>query len=148
MVGDALGSHSVKLHVDCNNCYPGDKYDISSANARGGDVIPESSATCQDNPNANPPLVCQFPGLVVTRWKGDFTFLKDQPLNYPDEASCETQTPPGGSPGTGPACVRRFPHGPKESSPYALFWHAFVAAKTFLPFSNSTFTSISFSSPP
>jgi hypothetical protein len=141
MVGDALKSHSIKLHVDCNNCYPGDQYVISSA--RGGDVIPESSATCQDQPNATPPAYCEFPGVAVTRWKGDFTLLKNQPLNYPDELSCETQTPPGGSPGTGPTCVRRFQHGRKDSYHEVIFGHAFGLAANSWFVADGTLTSIS-----
>ena len=130
MVGDLFASHQIALHVDCNNCYPGDKYVINSV--RGGDVIPESSATCQDNPKATPPVVCEFPGVAVTRWKGDFTLLKNQPLNYPDELSCDTRTLPGGLPGAGPPCVRRFQHGRKDSYHEVILGHSFgLAANTW-----------------
>ncbi len=139
-VGLALGSHGINLHVDCNNCYPGDQYVISSA-TRGGDVIPESSATCQDNPTATPPLYCEFPKLAVTRWKGDFTFLKNQPLNYPDELSCDTQKLPDGTT-LGP-CVRRFQHGRKDSYHYVLFGHAFGAATSNWAIADGTLASIS-----
>jgi hypothetical protein len=67
------------------------------------------------------PYPNQPPGIVG--WKLGFESIKNQPLNYPDELSCETQTPPGGSPGTGPACVRRFQSGRKDSYHYALFAH-------------------------
>ncbi len=141
MVGQALALHNINLHVDCNNCYPNDSFVIHSA--RGGDVIPESSATCKDNPNATPPFYCEFPGLAVTRWKGDFTLLKNQPLNYPDELSCDTQTLPGGSPGAGPPCVRRFQHGRKDSYHEVLFGHAFGLASNILAIADGTLTSIS-----
>jgi hypothetical protein len=49
---------------------------------------------CQDNTLVSPPLYCPYPGQAgVVRWKSGFAFFKDQPLNYPDEASCETRTP-------------------------------------------------------
>jgi len=141
MVGQALALHNINLHIDCNNCYPLDPYVIHSARGGNviGNVIAESSVTCQDNPSATPPLFCEFPGLAVTRWKGDFTFLKNQPLNYPDEMSCDTQTL-NGLPG--PSCVRRFQHGRKDSYHYVLFGHAFGAATDFWAISNGTSTSI------
>jgi hypothetical protein len=81
--------------------------------------------TCTDDLSGNPVVLCPYPNQPgVVGWKAGFEFLKNQPLNYPDELSCETQTPPGGSPGTGPPCVRRFQHGRKDSYHYALFAHA------------------------
>jgi len=94
-----------------------------------GNAIPEQ--TCMDTVDANGNRVlCPFmnqsgigqPGIVG--WKAGFQAIKNQPLNYPDELSCETQTPPGGLPGTGPTCIRRFQHGRKDSYHYALFAHA------------------------
>jgi len=80
-----------------------------------GNVIPES--TCTDDNTASPPKLCPYPGQAgVVGWKGGFEFLKNQPLNYPDEASCEAAT--------SPACIRRFQHGRKDSYHYALFGHS------------------------
>jgi hypothetical protein len=71
--------------------------------------------TCVDNPSANPPVYCSYPSQPgVVGWKGGFEFLKSQPLNYPDEASCQSHAD----------CVRRFQHGRKDSYHYALFGHA------------------------
>src|SRR5215472_1791349 len=41
--------------------------------------------TCVDNPSASPPQYCPFPGQAgVVDWISGFSFLKNQPLNYPD----------------------------------------------------------------
>jgi len=146
MVGFALEQHNSHLHVDCNKCYS-DKYVIPNARPLGGDVINEddpnnsASPTCHDNLNATPPIVCEFPGVPVTRWKGDFTLLKNQPLNYPDELSCETQKLPNGST-LGP-CVRRFQHGRKDSYHEVILGHAFGLASNILAIADGTLTSIS-----
>ena len=58
------------------------------------------------------------PGLVG--WKGGFDLLKGQPLNYPDELSCE-QAPLPPDPN---ACIRRFQHGAKDSYHEVIFAHA------------------------
>jgi hypothetical protein len=72
--------------------------------------------TCADNPGASPPVYCSFPGQAgVVGWAAGFTFLKSQPLNYPDETSCETRTPSGGTAGSGPLCLRRFQPGKNNS---------------------------------
>jgi hypothetical protein len=74
--------------------------------------------TCTDTTDASGnPVLCPFvnqPGIVG--WKGGFEFLKNQPLNYPDETSCQQAL-------NGP-CIRRFQHGRKDSYHYALFAHA------------------------
>jgi X-X-X-Leu-X-X-Gly heptad repeat protein len=74
--------------------------------------------TCTDTTDASGnPVLCEYPnqpGLVG--WKAGFEFLKNQPLNYPDETSCEQAL-------SGP-CIRRFQHGRKDSYHYALFAHA------------------------
>ncbi|HEX8894912.1 MAG TPA: hypothetical protein VF783_16400, partial [Terriglobales bacterium] len=72
--------------------------------------------TCTDTTGPNP-VLCPFanqPGIVG--WKVGFEFLKNQPLNYPDETSCEQAL-------NGP-CTRRFQHGRKDSYHYAVFAHA------------------------
>ena len=69
--------------------------------------------TCSDSAGA----LCAYPnqpGIVV--WKTGFESLKNQPLNYPDENSCEQAL-------NGP-CIRRFQHGRKDSYHYALFANA------------------------
>jgi hypothetical protein len=70
--------------------------------------------TCTDTGN---PVVCPYPNQPgVVGWKAGFEFLKNQPLNYPDETSCEQAL-------NGP-CIRRFQHGRKDSYHYAVFAHA------------------------
>ncbi|HXU21817.1 MAG TPA: hypothetical protein VN788_14640 [Verrucomicrobiae bacterium] len=73
--------------------------------------------TCTDDLSTNPPALCFFPNQPgVVDWKNGLEFLKEQPLNYPDENSCEQAL-------NGP-CTRRFQHGRKDSYHYALFAHA------------------------
>ena len=77
---------------------------------------------CSDNTGVSPAVYCAFPGLAgVVGWKTGFSFLKSQPLNYPDETSCDTRTPPGGTPGSGPFCKRRFPSAQNNSYHEAIF---------------------------
>ncbi|MBZ5723020.1 MAG: hypothetical protein LAO03_21990, partial [Acidobacteriia bacterium] len=105
-VTSAFLSHSINVHIDPIH-----------------HIIPEE--TCTDNTSVSPPQYCSFPGQAgVVGWKSGFGFLKNQPLNYPDETSCETQTPVGGTPGSGPPCVRRFQPGRRNSYHYALFGRA------------------------
>ena len=97
-------SHNINVHIlrDDNN------------------VIP--AQTCTDNTSVSPPIYCPFPGKAgVVGWKAGFSFLKSQPMNYPDENSCNTRTPPGGAAGSGPACIRRFPSGQNNSYHEAIF---------------------------
>ena len=74
--------------------------------------------TCTDTTDASGnPVLCPFvnqPGIVG--WKAGYEFLKNQPLNYPDETSCEQAL-------NGP-CIRRFQHGRKDSYHNAVFAHA------------------------
>ena len=74
--------------------------------------------TCTDTTDASGnPVLCEYPGQPgLVGWKAGLEFLKNQPLNYPDETSCE-QALSG-------ACIRRFQHGRKDSYHYALFAHA------------------------
>jgi hypothetical protein len=94
MVSNAFAARGIHLHYDIKN------------------VVPVQA--CTDNPTATPPEYCSFPGEAgVVGWKGDFQFLKIQPLNYPDEASCKQAL-------NGP-CIRRFQPGRKDSYHYVLF---------------------------
>lgn len=76
-----------------------------------GNTIQEQ--TCTDSAGALCPYPNQ-PGIVF--WKTGFESIKNQPLNYPDEASCEAAAN-----GT---CFRDFQHGRKDSYHYALFANA------------------------
>jgi hypothetical protein len=81
--------------------------------------------TCVDNnPSSSPlcaPTLQPFPNQPgVVGWKGGFEVIKSQPVNYPDETSCEKAV-------NGP-CIRRFQYGRKDSYHYALFAHAIGAA--------------------
>ena len=82
----------------------------------GTGAIQEETCTDTDSTCVNPtlsPYVNQ-PGIVG--WKAGFEFLKNQPLNYKDETTCQQAL-------NGP-CIRRFQHGRKDSYHYALFAHA------------------------
>ena len=74
--------------------------------------------TCIDSTDASGnPVLCPFvnqPGIVG--WKAGLEYLKNQPLNYLEETSCQQAL-------NGP-CIRRFQHGRKDSYHYALFGHA------------------------
>jgi hypothetical protein len=74
--------------------------------------------TCTDTTDASgKPLLCEFPNQAgLVGWKDGFDFLKNQPLNYPDETSCQQAL-------NGP-CIRRFQHGRKDSYHYVLFGNA------------------------
>lgn len=108
MLTNAFSTKGTKLHlIPGNPQYP-------AALATG--AIQEQ--TCADTTDASGhPVLCEYPnqpGLVG--WKNGLEFLKSQPLNYPDETSCEQAL-------NGP-CIRRFQHGRKDSYHYALFAHA------------------------
>jgi hypothetical protein len=79
--------------------------------------------TCIDNSNnplcasVNANGLTPFPNQPgVVGWKAGFEFIQSQPLNYPDEISCEQAL-------SGP-CIRRFQPGRKDSYHYTLFAHA------------------------
>jgi hypothetical protein len=94
MVSSAFAARGIQLHYDIKN------------------VVPVTA--CIDKPTATPPQYCSFPDQPgVVGWKGGFQFLKNQPLNYPDEASCRQAL-------NGP-CIRRFQPGRKDSYHYTLF---------------------------
>ncbi|HEV2102811.1 MAG TPA: hypothetical protein VGR58_08525 [Candidatus Acidoferrum sp.] len=88
-------------------------------------IIPDDNNVILAQPctdNLSPAVYCPYPGQAgVVGWEAGFAFLKTQPLNYPDEISCETQTPQGGTPGSGPACVRRFQPGKNNSYHEVIF---------------------------
>ncbi|HET7109152.1 MAG TPA: PxKF domain-containing protein [Candidatus Acidoferrum sp.] len=77
---------------------------------------------CTDNFSVSPAVYCPYPSQAgVVGWEAGFAFLKTQPLNYPDEVSCETRTPQGGAAGSGPACVRRWQPGKNNSYHEVIF---------------------------
>ena len=79
---------------------------------------------CTDNLIVSPPQYCAVPGAAgagIVGWKTGYSFLKTQPLNYPDELSCETRTPPGQAAGSGPVCLRRFQPGKNNSYHEVMF---------------------------
>ena len=120
LVGDMFAAHQIQVHIDCGGCYPGNKYVI--AGGRGGNVIDESDATCQDKPLATPPFYCQFPGVAVTGWKGGLTLLKNK--NNPANNN------------------KLFQHGRKDSYHYVLFGHALGLASKMWAISDGTLSSI------
>ena len=108
MLTNAFSPKGTNLHIIPGN--PG----YPPALATG--AIQEQTCTDTTDGSGNP-VLCEYPnqpGLVG--WKNGFAFLKNQPLNYPDETSCENAL-------SGP-CIRRFQHGRKDSYHYALFAHA------------------------
>jgi len=108
MLTNAFSRKGTNVHIVAGNSgYPA---------ALSSGAIQEQTCTDTTDASGNPSL-CEYPnqpGLVG--WKDGFAFLKNQPLNYPDEISCEQAL-------NGP-CIRRFQHGRKESYHYALFAHA------------------------
>lgn len=79
-----------------------------------GNAIPEEECTGGSSTG------CAFPDQPgVVGWKGGLEYIKNYPLNYPDELSCEQAL-------DGP-CIRRFQHGRKDSYHYALFANALGA---------------------
>jgi X-X-X-Leu-X-X-Gly heptad repeat protein len=108
MLTNAFSRQETTLHlIPGNPAYP-------AALATG--AIQEQTCTDTTDASGNP-VLCEYPnqpGLVG--WKDGFEFLKNQPLNYPDETSCEQAL-------NGP-CIRRFQHGRKDSYHYAVFAHA------------------------
>jgi hypothetical protein len=107
----SANGHGVNVHIDIN---PNNQ--------------PIPAATCTDNLLASPPQYCPFPGQAgVVGWKAGFASLKSQPLNYPDETSCVTRTPPGGTAGSGPICIRRFQPGRNNSYHEVIFGRASAA---------------------
>ena len=119
MMENAFSPHGVSIHfVPGNAGYP-------AAIATG--AIQEQTCTDTTDASGNP-VLCPYnetmingvptptapPGVVG--WKAGFEFLKNQPLNYPDETSCEQAL-------NGP-CIRRFQHGRKDSYHYAVLAHA------------------------
>ena len=96
---------------------------------------------CTDNLGASPPVYCPYPGQAgVVGWEAGFAFLKTQPLNYPDEPSCETRTPQGGAAGTGPLCIRRFQPGKNNSYHEVIF--GVGAASPYWGFIDGSLTSV------
>jgi len=143
MVGDALCNRDLvtqlcrgaNVHFDVGPNYAGncsttapiacpDPYLIQGG--AGGNKISESTVLCTDSTS-----LCQFPGQAAVGWKEGLLHLRNQPLNYPDELSCETRTPVGGTAGSGPSCIRRFQSGGKDSRHYVLFGHALGASRSF-----------------
>jgi hypothetical protein len=113
MVTNAFAAQNITLHYDIKNVVP--------------------AQACIDKPTATPPEFCSFPNHPgVVGWKGGLEFVKNQPLNYPDETSCQQQL--------GEPCVRRFQPGRKDSYHYALF--AVAAGRPNWSFQDGTLISI------
>ena len=79
----------IAFHVDIGEVASGSDYAASNyvikSGARGGEAINEresGGAAVRTDSEAIP----DYPGTVA--WKKGFQFLRDQPLNYPDEVSC------------------------------------------------------------
>ena len=84
-------------------------------------ILAQLCADTTDPTNGNP-VYCPHPAQAgVVDWKSGYAALKGQPMNYPDETSCDTQTPPNQPTGSGPPCVRRFPPGQNNSYHEAIF---------------------------
>ena len=114
----------INVHWDVGRNYPGAIPSVSQcksnwtpacaivppALARGGDRIEETACTAPCN-------FPDFPGTVG--WKTGFQFLRDQPLNYPDEASCVA---------AGALCQRRF-----DANRFHIFKYGLIAHATAVP---------------
>jgi X-X-X-Leu-X-X-Gly heptad repeat protein len=108
MLTSAFSPKATNLHIiPGNSGYP-------AALATG--AIQEQTCTDTTDDSGNP-VLCEYPGQPgLVGWKAGFEFIKNQPLNYPNETSCEQAL-------SGP-CIRGFQHGRKDSYHYALFAHA------------------------
>jgi len=108
MMTNAFSRKGINTHfIPGNSGYPA---------PYGTGAIQEPTCTDTTDVSGNP-VLCPYvnqPGIVG--WKAGFESLKNQPLNYRDETSCE-QALNG-------ACIRQFQHGRKDSYHYALFAHA------------------------
>ncbi|HEY3617542.1 MAG TPA: Ig-like domain repeat protein [Candidatus Sulfotelmatobacter sp.] len=97
MITNAFATHGITTHF-----------------VQGNAIQEPPACTGLVDPNGNP---CPFPNVPgIVGWKAGLEFYKNQPLNYPDENSCEQAL-------NGP-CIRRFQHGKKDSYHYALFANA------------------------
>ena len=104
-------STPINVHFDVGDRYqttPADPYIIPAAYARGGEEILETPCV------STPTDPCHFPGFATTGWKSGFHFLRDQPLNYPDEGMCAA---------AGPLCQRRFDPNRSQTFKYVLLAH-------------------------
>src|SRR5262249_39421051 len=88
---------------------------------------------CMDTVDANGnPVYCSHPGQAgAVGWEVGYASLKTQPLNYPDETSCEQ---------AGSLCHRRFPYGQNNSYHEVMF--AVASAVSNWYFLNGTLTSV------
>ncbi|HXJ04942.1 MAG TPA: putative Ig domain-containing protein [Candidatus Acidoferrum sp.] len=95
--------HNIHLHIT-----------DASKTTRIDDANIISEPGCTDQPLNSPPLYCPYPNQPgVTTWRGGFEFVKNQPLNYPDESSCEQAL--------NEPCIRRFPIAQRNSHHYVVF---------------------------
>jgi hypothetical protein len=102
----SITPHSINVHF-----IPGNPGYLAQYPQYATGAIQEQ--TCSDTANS----LCPFPNQPgIVGWKAGFESLKQQPLNYSDEATCVAAL-------NGP-CIRRFQHGRKDSYHYALFAHA------------------------
>jgi uncharacterized repeat protein (TIGR01451 family) len=108
MLTSAFSRKGTNLHIIPGNPgYPA---------AIGTGAIQEQTCTDTTDASGNQ-ILCPFPNQPgIVGWKAGYEFLKNQPLNYPDETSCQQAL-------SGP-CIRRFQHGRKDSYHYAVFAHA------------------------
>jgi hypothetical protein len=134
---NAFSPHNIKVHVVSDDTH----------------VI--LAQPCQDQPATQnlPAQYCPFSAQAgVVGWKYGYSFYKSQPLNtvYPDDNSCATQTPVvngvPGTPGTGPTCQRRFPHGQNNTYHEVIF--AGASATPEWTFFNGSITGVSATLPP
>jgi len=89
---------------------------VRPALARGGEAISETACV------TTPTHPCEFPDYPGTvGWKSGVQFLRDQPLNYPNEASCVA---------AGALCQRRFDSNRFHIFKYGLFAHALAVARS------------------
>jgi hypothetical protein len=136
LAGEAFKRNGYQIHFDVGNNYQnGDQYIVPYAapskptDGRGGNAIDEDAIACKDSPSK----LCQFPNEPgAISWKGGFSFFKNQPLNYADEASCAAHSD----------CVRRFAFARAPSYHYALFAHVLALPTTYWNIAGGTLVSI------
>jgi len=111
MVKSAFRNHNIHLHIT----------DASkTTGVAGANIINEPG--CTDQPLNNPPYFCPYPNQPgITTWRYGFEFVKFQPVNYPDENSCEAAA-------LNAPCIRRFPIAQRNSHHYVVFGDTLGAA--------------------
>jgi hypothetical protein len=116
MVKSAFANHNIHLHItDASQTTKITGGDFPNANIIQEPALTDGSANCNGG-------LCAYPNQPgITTWRYGFEFVKNQPINYPDETSCENAPLTGISGLDSGPCVRRFPIAQRNSHHYVVF---------------------------